>query len=304
MAVGLEGAKASEIVERFDRERIERQIEALPSRKIKSSRTGFLIRAIELDIPVESAQAPVTEASRLAEHFYAELGGNSGEPVGFVSSADEEAAQSLVKKLPKVLSAKPDRAGRELARFVLRQSEKSKFPVRSLPLAIRTYGDEFLASSQLRAEREERETLAARKTRIRSSSSRFTARNFGQRPSSLNPKGENAGSNAPHGSSPERSADAACPRRSTAGSWSNGKASTAGPRSSLSFSLKPSPRQYHPSGSGTPQPTQPHFPRKEQTYEQHHFGHQSQRRRREDDDSGQSSRRNGSPRLQSPSGRP
>lgn len=163
MAVGLEGAKASEIVERFDRERIERQINALPSRKIKSSRTGFLIRAIELDIPVESAQAPVTEASRLAEHFYAELGGNSGEPVGFVSTADEEAAQSLVTKLPKVLSVKPDRAGRELARFVLRQSEKSKFPVRSLPLAIRTYGDEFLASSQLRAEREERETLAARK---------------------------------------------------------------------------------------------------------------------------------------------
>lgn len=111
MAVGLEGAKASEIVERFDRERIERQINALPSRKIKSSRTGFLIRAIELDIPVESAQAPVTEASRLAEHFYAELGGNSGEPVGFVSTADEEAAQSLVTKLPKVLSVKPDRAG-------------------------------------------------------------------------------------------------------------------------------------------------------------------------------------------------
>lgn len=99
----------------------------------------------------------------LAEHFYAELGGNSGEPVGFVSTADEEAAQNLVTKLPKVLSVKPDRAGRELARFVLRQSEKSKFPVRSLPLAIRTYGDEFLASSQVRAEREERERQSERK---------------------------------------------------------------------------------------------------------------------------------------------
>ncbi len=163
MAVGLEGSKASEIVERFDRERIERQIDALPSRKIKSSRTGFLIRAIELDIPVESAQRSATEASMLAEHFYAELGGNSGEPVGFVSTADEEAAQNLVTKLPKVLSVKPDRAGRELARFVLRQSEKSKFPVRSLPLAIRTYGDEFLASSQVRAEREERERQSERK---------------------------------------------------------------------------------------------------------------------------------------------
>ena len=163
MAVGLDGAKASEIVERFDRERIERQIDALPSRKVKSSRTGFLIRAIELDIPVEAPGGSRTAGAQFAEHFYAEVGGNAGDPVGCVSSADEEAAGSLLAKLPSTLSSIPERAGREMARFVMRQSERSKFPVRSLPLAIRTFGDEFLASCTLKAEREQRERAAARK---------------------------------------------------------------------------------------------------------------------------------------------
>jgi hypothetical protein len=130
---------------------------------VKSSRTGFLIRAIELDIPMEGASVTDGPETVFAEHFYAELGGNEGQPVGCVSAADQDAARSLVSKLPHIFLSQPEKAGRELARFVSRSTERTKFPIRSLPLAVRTFGDEFLTGIVQRAEREARERLAARK---------------------------------------------------------------------------------------------------------------------------------------------
>ena len=164
MAEGIDGAKASELVERFDAELIQRQLDALPQRRIKASRTGFLIRAIELDIQVpESQDAGNTPEQVLAVHFYAELGGNSDEPVGFASPSDEAAAGTLLKRLPQSHQENPVKAGRDFARFIERQGEKSKFPIRSLPLAIRTYGDEYMSGLQARAKREAKEQMVARK---------------------------------------------------------------------------------------------------------------------------------------------
>jgi hypothetical protein len=163
MAVGIDGAKASELVEQFDADRIERQLKALPSRKVKSSVTGFLIRAIERDIPVESKVQSSSPETLFAEHFYAELGGNSGSPVGYTTSADEDAASSLLSKAPVLWREKSAQAGRELARHVLNQTSNAKFPIRSLPLAVRSYGDEFLAGLTAKAEREAREQAASRK---------------------------------------------------------------------------------------------------------------------------------------------
>lgn len=163
MAVGIDGTKASELVEQFDADRIERQLKALPSRKVKSSVTGFLIRAIERDIPVESKAQSSSPETLFAEHFYAELGGNSGSPVGYTTSADEDAASSLLSKAPVLWREKSAQAGRELARHVLNQTSNAKFPIRSLPLAVRSYGDEFLAGLTAKAEREAREQAASRK---------------------------------------------------------------------------------------------------------------------------------------------
>lgn len=163
MAVGIDGTKASELVEQFDADRIERQLKALPSRKVKSSVTGFLIRAIERDIPVESKVQSSSPETLFAEHFYAELGGNSGSPVGYTTSADEDAASSLLSKAPVLWREKSAQAGRELARHVLNQTSNAKFPIRSLPLAVRTYGDEFLAGLTAKAERVAREQAASRK---------------------------------------------------------------------------------------------------------------------------------------------
>lgn len=163
MAVGIDGTKASELVEQFDADRIERQLKALHSRKVKSSVTGFLIRAIERDIPVESKVQRSSPETLFAEHFYAELGGNSGSPVGYTTSADEDAASSLLSKAPVLWREKSAQAGRELARHVLNQTSNAKFPIRSLPLAVRSYGDEFLAGLTAKAEREAREQAASRK---------------------------------------------------------------------------------------------------------------------------------------------
>lgn len=168
MAVGIDGTKASELVEQFDADRIERQLKALPSRKVKSSVTGFLIRAIERDIPVESKVQSSSPETLFAEHFYAELGGNSGSPVGYTTSADEDAASSLLSKAPVLWREKSAQAGRELARHVLNQTSNAKFPIRSLPLAVRSYGDEFLAGLTAKAEREAREQAASRKAQHQS----------------------------------------------------------------------------------------------------------------------------------------
>lgn len=146
MAEGIEAATAARLVENFPAERILRQIEALPTRRVKSSRTGFLIRAIEMDIPVETSHGSKDSPARaMAAHFYAELGGNQDEPVSHVSPADEDAATSLLGRVPNDLNADGKSIGRDFGRYIRKRQDSSKFPIRTLSLAVRSYGDEFVA---------------------------------------------------------------------------------------------------------------------------------------------------------------
>ncbi len=147
MAEGIEATTAAKLVENFPAERIMRQIEALPSRRIKTSRTGFLIRAIEMDIPIEGqGVAKESHARVMAGHFYAELGGNQDEPVSHVSPSDEDAATSLLGRIPQELQAESKSIGRDFGRYIRKKQDGSKFPIRTLSLAVRSYGDEFVAS--------------------------------------------------------------------------------------------------------------------------------------------------------------
>lgn len=164
MGVGIDSTKAAELVEHFPAERIERQLNALDSRKVKSSKTGFLIRAIERDIPVPSETQPEqTAAQVMASHFYAELGGNQGEPIALVSAGDEEAATSLLSRFSPEVVREPNQLGRDFARYVSRQSEGSKFPIRTLTLAVRNHGNDFLASHRARIEKALSKSEAERK---------------------------------------------------------------------------------------------------------------------------------------------
>lgn len=153
IAEGVDPKRAAQLVKDFPAERIVKQLEALPSRKVKTSKTGFLIRAIELDIPNASAsKVPESGARKLASHFYAELGGNEGEPVSHVADADEDAATSLLEKFPVQLQDNPAQLGRDFGRYVVKQTAGAKFPIRTLTLAVRSYGDEFLGARRARFE--------------------------------------------------------------------------------------------------------------------------------------------------------
>lgn len=159
---GIDPAKAAELVEHFPSDRIEQQLDALDLRKVKSSKTGYLIRAIELNIPLPGVSASSESASRtFAAHFYAELGGNPGEPLSVVASADEDAATSLLSRFSETVRQKPGSLGREFARYVIRQSADSKFPARTLSLALRDFGNEFVIHLPERMEREERKRVEA-----------------------------------------------------------------------------------------------------------------------------------------------
>jgi len=161
---GIESSRATRLVEDFPSERIIRQLEALPFRKVKSSRTGFLIRAIELDIPIsEAMKSPDSSPKKMAAHFYAELGGNQGEPIPVVASADEDAATSLLSLFPSTLKEAPEKLGREFARFTLKQTADSKSPVRTLSLAVRSFGNEFLSIRRTRLESEAKEKMAEKR---------------------------------------------------------------------------------------------------------------------------------------------
>ena len=161
---GIDPARANRLVEDFPAERIIKQLDALPFRKVKSSKTGFLIRAIELDIPIsEAMKAPDSASKMMAAHFYAELGGNQGEPIAVVASADEDAATSLLSLFPPILREVPEKLGREFARFTLKQTADSKFPVRTLSLAVRSFGNEFLSSRRSRLESETKQRVSEKK---------------------------------------------------------------------------------------------------------------------------------------------
>ena len=159
LSEGIDSTRAARLVEDFPSERIERQLDALPLRKVRSSKTGFLIRAIELDIPVPSVAKPKESASQImAAHFYAELGGNAGEPISIMTSADEEAATSLLSNFPGQSGASPGDLGRGFARFVGKQKSSAKYPIRTLTLAMRSFGNEFLSiqRAQLESDMKER----------------------------------------------------------------------------------------------------------------------------------------------------
>lgn len=165
IGAGIDPSKAAELVEHFPSERIERQLDALDSRKVKSSKTGFLIRAIELDIPTPSQIKPVASAAQtMASHFYAELGGNEGEPIALVSAADEDAATSLLSLFKPDMVREPNQVGRAFARYVMKQSAGSKFPIRTLTLAVRSHGNDFLSSRRTKMEGELSRREAERKT--------------------------------------------------------------------------------------------------------------------------------------------
>lgn len=158
MAEGIEASAAARLVDGFPPEQILRQLEWLPLRDAKTSRTGLLIRAIERDMPKPGVQTSErSHGWQFAAHFYAELQGNSGDPTAEPSSEDVRLAGVYALRVS--VAEKAAEAGRSFARFVKKSEHQKSSPVRALTLALRVYGDEYLASRKAEADRTKRETL-------------------------------------------------------------------------------------------------------------------------------------------------
>ena len=80
-----------------------------------------------------------------------------------MASADEDAATSLLSLFPPILREVPEKLGREFARFTLKQTADLKFPVRTLSLAVRSFGNEFLSSRRSRLESETKQRVSEKK---------------------------------------------------------------------------------------------------------------------------------------------
>lgn len=141
---GIEPRTAARLLTRFPEERIQRQLDWIPLRHVKSSRTGLLIRAIEHDI-CEPRPAVVqdTGGRKFAASYYAELGGNLGLPI---AQPSEEEACAAAKILVESKAGQDfDEYGRAFARFIQRRCQHGKFLPQSLILAMRLHGDAFVA---------------------------------------------------------------------------------------------------------------------------------------------------------------
>lgn len=148
LAEGIEQRTAERLVRRYPAEKVRRQLDWIPLRHVKASRTGLLIRAIENDMAEPERKAIGNPRGRVfAAHYYAEIGGNRGTPLAQPSEEEARVASDFLDQIGS--QGKDAELGRSFARHVLTRSKSGKFMPQSLVLAMRLHADSF-ASSQIR----------------------------------------------------------------------------------------------------------------------------------------------------------
>ncbi len=168
---GFSKETAYEIAEKYPEERIRKQIELFPSRSPARNRLGLLRRAIQEDwAPVESsaeskekatgsqpgAPKPVLQeqerAKLFASHVYAAWAGNTGDPAALPSYADRESAELFLRQScpNEKTEASIILLAKDFGRFI-RSAERSGKPLpRSVAIALRSLGDEFIQQKKRR----------------------------------------------------------------------------------------------------------------------------------------------------------
>lgn len=148
MAEGLEASTAKRLVENYPAERIERQIEWLPLRNVRTSKTGMLIRAIERDMPKPGASDAVraaTDEESFVEGFYE--GWSNGKSEALVPASPSEiptAVRLLNSAKAKIPEASPREIGRRFGRYCAGQQSEGKKPIASFVVQARNHGFAFV----------------------------------------------------------------------------------------------------------------------------------------------------------------
>jgi len=167
MAEGVESSAARRLVENFSGKEILQQIEWLPSRNVRASKAGFLIRAIERNMAAPGVQTSEQSSGQtFAAHFYAGLAGNPDEPTAEPSTEDVRLSEGYIQRLPAKL--KPNVLGRKFATHVQGKEQGRTSPIRTLGLALRLYGDEFYAANSSQQAQIDGERLVLARTEHKS----------------------------------------------------------------------------------------------------------------------------------------
>ena len=147
---GFDEETARCLASKFPIDRIEKQVECLPLRRISRNKLGMLRKAIEENWPAPESVRTSEHASKEVEFvgcFYAALAGRKGEPTVVPSRQEIEQAEKFLSAVSKVLGKDldPVTLGRSFGGYVRRNQSQEKSAVRSLSLAVRGFGDGFFA---------------------------------------------------------------------------------------------------------------------------------------------------------------
>ena len=166
---GFSEKVALELAQSHPAEVIKRQTELFPKRRANTNPLGLLRRAIEenWEKPEAKLRTPVVSAgAKFVAHFYAGFHGNEEEPTAEPSAQETEAADQYIRRL---LSMWPDKKqvpawGKSFGQMVSYRQRELRKQLPSFLLALRFYGDRFLADlSEKRktAQKEARERALA-----------------------------------------------------------------------------------------------------------------------------------------------
>ena len=159
IAEGIEPLVAKRLVESFPHKQIERQLEWLPLRDVKTSRTGFLIRAIERDMPKPGAlpsERKLSEEEAFVEGFYEGWNGSNTKALVPASPSEVPTAQRL---LASVRVQFPDidsrEAGRRFGKYAQSRESGEKKPIASFIVQARNHGFAYVdgLAEKLRSEK-------------------------------------------------------------------------------------------------------------------------------------------------------
>ncbi len=161
MLEGIEAEKAKELVENHTEAEIRDQLQWLSLRRIRSSRSGLLITAIERKLPNPSVQTSeqLSLGEEFGKAFYEALKGSVGPTLAECTGEDLKQAERLSSR-SNLKNTSEAQLGKLFADFVKAQDQSKKTPVRTLSLAVKVYGDDFLKAIQKRNEVERKESQA------------------------------------------------------------------------------------------------------------------------------------------------
>jgi hypothetical protein len=147
---GFDEEAARSLASKYPLERIQEQIGALLLRKVSRNKLGMLRKAIEENWPIPESVRTSEQTSKEIEFvgcFYAALAGREGAPTVLPSRQESDQAEKFLEAIGRVLGRDldPGALGRSFGGFVKRNQNQEKSAIRSLSLAVRSFGDGFFA---------------------------------------------------------------------------------------------------------------------------------------------------------------